>query len=218
VNSDLIHEWKKHQIRSVHQDTARAHVLEQLDDKTILVYIDWAMKFLPLKYREAQRDWFGKRGLSWHVAYVIRLGRSSSSSVTSKNRIYEHRTFAHVFNMCTQNGRAIVSILTDRFRRLKQEDQSISKAYVRCDNAGCYHGVQTLLSVKSFKKKQIFACVVSISANHRLEKAHATEWLQPLRQLYVVMSTSTMIALQVENLSWLQSRFHICLFSLAKCL
>ena len=138
----------------MHQDIARAHVLEQLDDRSIFVYIDWAMKYLPLKYREAQRDWFGKRGLSWHIAYVIRLGgRSSSSSVTSKDRIYEHRTFAHVFNTCAQNGRAIVSILTDLFRRLKQEDQSISKAYVRCDNAGCYRGAQTLLSVKKLQEE-----------------------------------------------------------------
>jgi hypothetical protein len=149
----LIHEWKKHQMRSVHQETARAHVLEQLDDQSIFVYVDWAMKFLPLRYREAQRDWFGKRGLSWHISYVIRLGRLSSSSVTSKDRVYEHRTFAHVFNTCTQNGRAIVSILTDLFHRLKQEDQGICSAYVRCDNAGCYHGAQTLLSVKKLQEE-----------------------------------------------------------------
>ena len=71
---------------------------------------------------------------------------------------------------------------------------------------------------KSFKKRQIFACVVSISAKRRPGKVHATEWLQPLSQLYVVMSTTTMIALQVENLLLPQSQFHICLFSLAKCL
>ena len=58
-----------------------------------------------------------------------------------------------VFNTCAQNGRAIVSILTDLFRRLKQEDQSISKAYVRCDNAGCYHGAQALLSVKKLQEE-----------------------------------------------------------------
>jgi len=152
-NSDLIYDWKKHQIRSVHQETARTYVLEQLDNQSVFVYIDWAMKFLPLKYREAQRDWFGKRGLSWHVSHVIRLGRLSSSSVTPKDRVYEHRTFAHVFNACTQNGRAIVSIVTDLLRRLKQEDPGIHSAYVRCDNAGCYHGAQTLLSVKKLQEE-----------------------------------------------------------------
>jgi hypothetical protein len=151
-NSDLIREWKKHQMRSVHQETARTYVLQQLDDQSLFIYIDWAMKFLPLKYREAQRDWFGKRGLSWHVTYVIRLERSQSSPVALKDRVYEHRTFVHVFNTCTQNGRAIVSILRDVFHRLKEEDQSINRAYVRCDNAGCYHGAQTLLSVKKLQE------------------------------------------------------------------
>ena len=151
-NTDVIREWKKHQMRSVHQETARPYVLQQLDDQSVFIYIDWAMKFLPLKYREAQRDWFGKRGLSWHVTYVIRLTRFQSSSVALKDRIYEHRTFVHVFNTCTQNGRTIVSILTDVFHRLKLEDQGINRAYVRCDNAGCYHGAQTLLSVKKLQE------------------------------------------------------------------
>ena len=33
--------------------------------------MDWAMKFLPLKYRETQGEWFGKKGLSWHVTAAI---------------------------------------------------------------------------------------------------------------------------------------------------
>ena len=66
---------------------------------------------------------------------------------------------------------------------------------------------------KSFKKRQIFACVVSISAKRRPTKVHATEWLQPLRQLYVLMSTSTMITTQVENLLSPQSQFHISVFA-----
>ena len=29
------------------------------------------MKFLPASFRETQRDWFGKKGKSWHVSVVI---------------------------------------------------------------------------------------------------------------------------------------------------
>ena len=29
----------------------------------MLVVLDWAMKFLPRKYRESQADWYGKRGI-----------------------------------------------------------------------------------------------------------------------------------------------------------
>jgi len=43
------------------------------------------MKWLPVRYREAQRDFFAKRGLSWHVSYVIRkapIDQSLQSSLS----------------------------------------------------------------------------------------------------------------------------------------
>ena len=64
--------WKCHILRSANQDQARIDVLEKLDDNTLLIINDWAMKFLPQKYRESQTDWFGKRGISWHVSVVYR--------------------------------------------------------------------------------------------------------------------------------------------------
>ena len=30
------------------------------------------MKYMPRKYREAQSDWFAKRGLPWHITVAIR--------------------------------------------------------------------------------------------------------------------------------------------------
>ena len=44
--------WKAHLLRSVLQEEAKQDVLEDLDDESCLVIVDWAMKFLPLKYRE----------------------------------------------------------------------------------------------------------------------------------------------------------------------
>ena len=52
--------WKSHILRSTNQDRVRLDVLEQLDEKNILIVNDWAMKFLPQRYRESQADWFGK--------------------------------------------------------------------------------------------------------------------------------------------------------------
>jgi len=139
-NTNLILEWKKHQLRAVHQEEAREYSLQQLDNESVYVHMDWSMKFIPLKYREKMTDWFGKRGLSWHISYVVRLQKSSSNSTSSKNRTYEHRSFVHVFNNCTQNGRAMVAILADVFKQLQKEDLQIKKAFVRSDNAGCFHG------------------------------------------------------------------------------
>ena len=68
-----IHTWKCHQLRSVQQDKARLDVIDLLDDETVLIVNDWAMKFLPQMYCESQTDWFGKRGLSWHISVVLSI-------------------------------------------------------------------------------------------------------------------------------------------------
>ena len=58
---------KSHLLHSVNQDAARLDVLDLLGESSVLLVQDWAIKCLPRKYRESQKDWFGKRGLPWHV-------------------------------------------------------------------------------------------------------------------------------------------------------
>jgi len=59
-----ISSWKVHQLRAVHQDEAKGSVLANLNSKSeVFLVQDWAMKFMPRKFREPQSDWFTKRGL-----------------------------------------------------------------------------------------------------------------------------------------------------------
>lgn len=44
--------WKAHILRSINQDAARVDILESLDESSVLIVQDWAMKYLPRKYRE----------------------------------------------------------------------------------------------------------------------------------------------------------------------
>jgi hypothetical protein len=53
-NVQLINDWKKHFLRTVHQDVARKHILDQIDETSVFLIADWAMKWLPTRYREAQ--------------------------------------------------------------------------------------------------------------------------------------------------------------------
>ena len=64
-------DWKAHILRAVHQDTAKSQIIDNLTDTQVLLIMDWAMKFLPTSYRETQRDWFGKKGKSWHMTAAI---------------------------------------------------------------------------------------------------------------------------------------------------
>jgi hypothetical protein len=63
--------WKAHLLGDINQNEARLNCLRDLDSGSVLVVLDWAMKFLPRKYCEGQSDWFGKRGISWHIAVAM---------------------------------------------------------------------------------------------------------------------------------------------------
>ena len=42
----------KQLLKTVLQEEAKQAALDKLDDETCLIIVEWAMKFLPLKYRE----------------------------------------------------------------------------------------------------------------------------------------------------------------------
>lgn len=93
------------------------------------------MKFLPITFRESQSDWFGKRGIPWHIIVAIR---------NNANNETEMLTFVHTFESCTQDSSAL---LDDVFTQLKGIMPEINSVYLRQDNGGCYHCASTLLSV-----------------------------------------------------------------------
>ena len=128
--------WKAHLLRSVNQDQARLDVLENLDETSCFLVEDWAMKFLPRKYRESQTDWFGKRGLSWHVTVAIRREASQDLSMM---------TFTHVFQSCAQDSPAVQAIMADVIGKLKSVIPALQKVFYRQDNAGCYRSGQTVV-------------------------------------------------------------------------
>ena len=78
-----IENWKAHQLRCHRQNKARLDIIDLLKEDTIFVTQDWAMKFLPQKYRETEADWFGKRGISWHIRVVVQ--RSKEGKLESQS-------------------------------------------------------------------------------------------------------------------------------------
>ena len=133
--------WKAHQLRSVHQDQAKCSVLAKMKSKCdVLLVQDWAMKFMPRKFREPQSDWFAKRGLPWHITVAIRKSEEGEQ--------FESQTFVHVFQNCLQDSAVVVSIMQDCLASLKKEMPELERAYYKQDNAGCYHSGYTIVSAK----------------------------------------------------------------------
>ena len=99
------------------------------------------MKYLPQHYREQMSEFFGKRGRSWHVSAVI-------TRLHAEGR-YEVECFVHLFNTCNQNSFAVMSVIEHLLQTIKLEYPSINKAFLRSDNAGCYHNGPLILSLPS---------------------------------------------------------------------
>lgn len=137
-----IQAWKAHQLRTVRQDEARLEILKNLDSESVLITQDWAMKFLPRKYRESQTDWYGKRGISWHISVAVRR----------LNNKLESQGFVHIIQNCTQGSVAVVSIMSHVLKILKKEHPEIQQAFFRQDNAGCYHSAAVVASVPAVEK------------------------------------------------------------------
>ena len=134
--TQAIQSWKSHQLRSVRQDQSRLDVLKRLNENTVLVVNDWAMKFLPQLYRESQQDCFVKRGISWHISVVFRRVRGELQS----------QSFVHIIQQCNQDSTCIILIMQHVLKTLKAEHPEITTAFYRQDNAGCYHCANTILA------------------------------------------------------------------------
>lgn len=136
----LIFKWKAHILRSVNQERAKQKVIDNLDDSSVLVVMDWAMKFIQTRFREKQSEWYGKRGLSWHISSVI--------SKNSETNTIGVASYAHLFNECTQEWFAVASIIENLLRTVKNNAPLVDKAYLRSDEAGCYHNNLLIAAVK----------------------------------------------------------------------
>lgn len=142
---EAIDAWKAHQLRSIQQDKARVEILERLDETSVFLTNDWAMKFLPQKYRETQADWFAKRGISWHISVVVR----------QVNAVIQHQTLVHIVKNTTQDAVTVIALVKHTLVQLKKEHPEIVTAFLRQDNAGCYHSVALLTACRHLKESGI---------------------------------------------------------------
>ena len=93
------------------------------------------MKFI--RYREKQSDWFGKRGLSWHISTVI-----TKNAGTGK---VELKSYAHIFDSCQQDWYAVCSIIENTLEMLGNE-----LALLSCSMTFPSHSMEKMCAIESF--------------------------------------------------------------------
>ena len=82
-------------MRSINKEKVKQDALKSEDPQSAILIMEWAMKFLQIKFREKQSEWFGKRGLSWHISTLITKNVDSGK--------IELKSYAHIFDFCQQD-------------------------------------------------------------------------------------------------------------------
>jgi len=77
---EAIIELMRHLIRAAQQDNSKSILLDQMDEETAFLTIDWAQKVLQQKHREGQSEYYGKKGMSVLVACFTMKDSSQSES------------------------------------------------------------------------------------------------------------------------------------------
>ena len=135
---NAIQELKKHIIRAKNQDKARHHTIASMDEGQVLVIADWAMKYLPRKFREGQTDWFAKRGVNWHITY----------SAFKEGESMRNLTHVHIFDSpVPQDSTTTAAVLVDVIKDLGVRLPSMKSVSLWSDNAGCYKSTLTLATL-----------------------------------------------------------------------
>ena len=83
------HAWKAQLLRTINQERAKNDILSILDRESVMVVLDWAVEFLPLKFREQMTDFFGKKGKNRHVTCVIEKNEDGNMGVETLVHAHE---------------------------------------------------------------------------------------------------------------------------------
>ncbi|CAC5383981.1 unnamed protein product [Mytilus coruscus] len=130
---------QKHIVRSKNQEFARKDIADNMEINDVIITSDWAMKFLPRRYREGQLDWFAKRGINWHV---------SVSLIKLQHRM-QTLTHLHIFSSQTSQDAAVTTaVMTDVVQDLKTILPNLQNVHIFSDNAGCYKSSLTLSTLR----------------------------------------------------------------------
>ena len=67
--------------------------------------------------------------------------------------LFQVRTYIHLFEDCVQNWFAVASIIERTLTTLKAANPNIQEAFLRSDNAGCYHCAYLILSLPTLGER-----------------------------------------------------------------
>ena len=141
-----IYEYIKHLMRDAQQKKAKIDAFKMLDNETGFWLKDFCQKILPAKFREGQKEYFGKKGMSLHVD-IFFLKKDADTNL--RKHIY-----LTAMSRCEQGTGDVISIADVVLDQFMNDEPQVKKLLTKSDNAGCYHGNFSAESVYNLCKKK----------------------------------------------------------------
>lgn len=127
-----------HLVRGKYQKLQFVKAINDCSPGHAIAVCDYMMKLLLQKFRESQKDWYAKKGVSVHgCMFFFRSGASSDI------KIEIHDLF--LSGDCTQNWYFSASALEATFKNFAALHPNISKVSLWSDNGPHYHNTSFIL-------------------------------------------------------------------------
>ena len=119
--------YTKHLMRDAQQKKAKVDAFQNLDENTGFWLKDFCQKVLPVKFREGQKEYFGKKGMSLHVDIL---------SLRKAEQLLKRVYFTAVYRS-DQSTKDVISLADTVLNKFKQEEPNLCTLYTKSDNSGC---------------------------------------------------------------------------------
>jgi len=142
-NRRLWHEYIAHLVRCGHQRGFLGELLQRMrdDPKAAMCIFDFKMKLEPKQFREDQRDYFGKRGFSFHGVAMLYL----------RKWYY----FAHLVSNTSAQDVGMTASITESFLHLLRGIRAfdgIERIVMQSDQARNYTSTNLLCSIAAINR------------------------------------------------------------------
>ena len=176
--SEHIIEWSRHNIRAAQQDSEKTKIISQMEIDEAFCTFDWGQKILPQEYRESQKKYFGKKGMSVFVgSFVWKEGSPSAvidiAETTNNSSVPVFSTASYILALTNASQTEIDTLSAGEIvlKQFKDDYWHIKRLHKRTDNASNYSSHATpeaekvicervsLCHIINFDKANVLYCV-----------------------------------------------------------
>ncbi|VDI65820.1 Hypothetical predicted protein [Mytilus galloprovincialis] len=111
------------------------------------------MKYIPQTFRETQSEWFGKQGISWHMICALVCRPQAEGDENDDDKNFDIYSMVHIVEEQKQGWHIVSQIFSSAFKILKSINPHLKHAYIRSDNAGCYHALPLMGYLWKFRNE-----------------------------------------------------------------